>query len=529
MKSPQRFRSGLVLPAATVALGPSRAITSHLRRRYHERYHGRFRFARSVFVFDLVMFALALALIGTNVWLIRAHPSSPMRYALTFSAPPLLLAAPITLHATITEQAGRVHHHVRLAWSLPPHTEILASHPPLQNDAVFDLGELSPFETREFHLTVRLMEQPRNDQIGFRVHDDEGYLSGAATRAIVGSGLVIEMVSPTVFAPIVDADFVVRVRNTTPLAIDHATLLTHSRATASGIVIPEIHPFESRLFLITHDAFVVAREIVVQSPWMTDLARLTVLLDRPVPVPVQRPELILTPWKPGAPVIIESNASQAFHLMIIHPALSESKEDVFVMDVPAGKRKMILPTHPIADAPLSWFVIPFVEQNGERVSLGVSTGRVTSAFHLTANAHYYTDRGDQIGIGPNPPRVGEPTTYWVTWTLGPTTADLLNVSAWATLPVGVEWTGKSAVPDGGTIVMHDGVMRWMMPSRAASNVTMTASFEIRIHPSRFMKGKRMPLLGETRAWARERDSDLPLDDRAEAILSDKHVLGISEK
>ncbi len=60
-------------------------------------------------------------------------------------------------------------------------------------------------------------------------------------------------------------------------------------------------------------------------------------------------------------------------------------------------------------------------------------------------ARYYTEEGDQLGLGPLPPKVGEKTTYWIFWSINNNLNDLSDASASAILPANVFWTGKMSV------------------------------------------------------------------------------------
>lgn len=67
---------------------------------------------------------------------------------------------------------------------------------------------------------------------------------------------------------------------------------------------------------------------------------------------------------------------------------------------------------------------------------------------LESFARYTLPSGDQLGRGPLPPRVGQETKYWIFWHLSGTTNPLSQVTIVGTLPPYVSFTGRQTVSQG---------------------------------------------------------------------------------
>ncbi|MDO8499393.1 MAG: CARDB domain-containing protein [bacterium] len=67
---------------------------------------------------------------------------------------------------------------------------------------------------------------------------------------------------------------------------------------------------------------------------------------------------------------------------------------------------------------------------------------------LSAKALYYTAEGDQLGRGPLPPKAGETTKYWIFVEIYNTTNGLANTVFTTVLPAGIEFTGRQSVTIG---------------------------------------------------------------------------------
>ncbi len=74
--------------------------------------------------------------------------------------------------------------------------------------------------------------------------------------------------------------------------------------------------------------------------------------------------------------------------------------------------------------------------------------KMNSNLSVNSAAYYYGPQGDQLGIGPLPPQVDIPTTYWVIWEANNLGNDLSNFEVSADLPVNVVWLDQKSVVEG---------------------------------------------------------------------------------
>ncbi len=113
---------------------------------------------------------------------------------------------------------------------------------------------------------------------------------------------------------------------------------------------------------------------------------------------------------------------------------------------------------------------------------------------LVKDAAYYTSpQGDQLGIGPLPPIVGIPTTYWIFWEAS-SDGDFKNLVFSARLPKGVELTGNRSLLAGDfNYSSSTRQIIWKLPKLAAGSDSYRLSFEVRLTPEESQAGQVLPL------------------------------------
>lgn len=128
--------------------------------------------------------------------------------------------------------------------------------------------------------------------------------------------------------------------------------------------------------------------------------------------------------------------------------------------------------------------------------------RIATVAEMHAEARYFTDEGDQLGRGPLPPRVGQTTKYWINWWLTTAPNPIKNVTLTGRLPVGVNWTNKTNVTEGEPL-NYDPITRtvsWRAESIAVTpgNVCPCSGvgFEVAITPATDDISKALPLVVE---------------------------------
>lgn len=165
---------------------------------------------------------------------------------------------------------------------------------------------------------------------------------------------------------------------------------------------------------------------------------------------------------------------------------------------------------------------------GRPIRVDTPTTQLTVATRMTikATALYYTADGDQLGIGPLPPKVGEQTKYRVVMSIDNSTGEAEDVIVEATLPEGAEWGGRSIVTAGEAVdyLPSSRKIRWTVgkvPAYAGDDGTRVgASFEITVTPRAEDVGAPMALLEDIKVAGSDVRTGLRLTGAAEKITTD---------
>jgi len=109
--------------------------------------------------------------------------------------------------------------------------------------------------------------------------------------------------------------------------------------------------------------------------------------------------------------------------------------------------------------------------------------KINSNLTVTSAGYYYGPQGDQLGIGPIPPKVDIPTTYWVIWEANNLGNDIANFEVSADLPVNVVWLDQKSVVAG--VVTYSPVGRrilWRIDKLIQTGGNYRVSFAISLVP-----------------------------------------------
>jgi hypothetical protein len=125
--------------------------------------------------------------------------------------------------------------------------------------------------------------------------------------------------------------------------------------------------------------------------------------------------------------------------------------------------------------------------------------------------------------GPFPPRVGKDTTYTVSWTMRPVENPLSRATATAVLPLGSVWTGVT-YPSGESLTYdpQSRVVKWTvgsMPKASGTALSRTASFQVKINPTKSQIETEVDLLGETTISATDEVAGTPLSITRPALTT----------
>lgn len=126
---------------------------------------------------------------------------------------------------------------------------------------------------------------------------------------------------------------------------------------------------------------------------------------------------------------------------------------------------------------------------------------LTAHLRLSAAAYYTSPQGDQLGVGPLPPRVGQPTNYWIFWD-AKSAGDFRGLVVSAKLPLGVEPTGAQSLLAGELKYNPSNrQLIWKVPELRGPLDAYRAGFEVQFIPTANELGKTVSLLGDLQYYS----------------------------
>ncbi|NOY35647.1 MAG: hypothetical protein GXP44_01860 [bacterium] len=148
--------------------------------------------------------------------------------------------------------------------------------------------------------------------------------------------------------------------------------------------------------------------------------------------------------------------------------------------------------------------------------------KIGSRLQLAAAATHYS--GPFKNTGPMPPRVGEETTYTITWSLGNNVNDFSGVKVSAPLPSYMRWLGKIS-PSGENVSFDDvsGNIVWDAGAvPAGTGIVRPArevSFQVALDPNLSQVGSSPELIGKTSLEAKDEFTGETLKDEKSALTT----------
>jgi len=109
--------------------------------------------------------------------------------------------------------------------------------------------------------------------------------------------------------------------------------------------------------------------------------------------------------------------------------------------------------------------------------------KINSNLTVDSAAYYYGPQGDQLGIGPLPPKVDIPTTYWIIWEANNLGNDMADFEVSADLPTNAVWLDQKSVVTGD--VTYSPVSRrilWQVDELSKTGANYRASFAVSLVP-----------------------------------------------
>jgi hypothetical protein len=151
--------------------------------------------------------------------------------------------------------------------------------------------------------------------------------------------------------------------------------------------------------------------------------------------------------------------------------------------------------------------------------------RTATELGLSSAARYWGESGDQLGRGPLPPSVGQPTRIWIFWNVRNTTSAATGVRVSATLPGNVSWTGKASIPYGDPLQFDPAsrTLTWNVGAVAAypgiESPAIGAAFEVVIIPTPDQVGGAASLVSNQIVSGKDTSSELRVSGSAAGLTT----------
>lgn len=128
--------------------------------------------------------------------------------------------------------------------------------------------------------------------------------------------------------------------------------------------------------------------------------------------------------------------------------------------------------------------------------------KMLSNLQVKSAGYYYSEQGDQLGLGPIPPIVGIPTSYWIIWEVENSGNKLSDFTMSADLASGIAWNNKKSVLSGN--LFNGAVSKtiaWELDSVSEKNGVYKVSFEVTVLPDENDAGKIKNILNNIKVSA----------------------------
>lgn len=160
------------------------------------------------------------------------------------------------------------------------------------------------------------------------------------------------------------------------------------------------------------------------------------------------------------------------------------------------------------------------------VSTRTDTFTIASRATVQAAGVYFTKDGEQLGIGPLPPKVDATTKYRVFLDVANSSGEANDVVLEAMLPPNVEWTGRYSVGAGQAIdwLPSTRTVRWVIgtlsPFTNSEGEHLGASFEVALTPRAQDVGTVPRLATDISLHGKDKTTGLALHAEAESVTTD---------
>jgi hypothetical protein len=515
----------------SAGFGIARAVSHPFRHWYEKHYRPRHRFPLSVFLFDLSLLGVIIALIVVIISL-KVMPPEPPTLRLSMITSPVIALQPMALAARITPADQQSHAAVTVSWGIPSGWEVISSDPPLRADGTAYLGSIPADGDRISRIVVRPISHVGTDEtvgivITQQAHGMTQTYYGSRTLSVRSSALTADIPSAFQTDAIVPSGAIVPilVSNASDLLIPSVELRPSDSSTVAfaRIAIGDLPAYTSRIVYVpmgnlsapphlAWSVFAASREIVQQ----TFSPRVEAWTD---PIIERAPVLSATATSTSLRVRFVGGGD----LLVIPPA---STSTILSIPVITNDESISIPLviQSTQTADDRWLISPVRHGSEGMRTLGAGQlASSVSSFPFSETVLYTSPSGDQLGIGPNPPRANEETRYWVFWHVGPIQHPLRDLSITAAVGDRVKLTGNVATPDGGVSSISGSTIRWTLPAIGtdAGSAEATFGFEIAVLPKKTDIATSIELVGPAQAAARSTLSNETLSSDFSSQYSQK--------
>ncbi len=512
-------RKGTIFIGTLNIIGePTRLLWKPIQKHFERKYLGKYRHAKKLFIFDLVLLATLLALAAIAAWALFFRVTLADKMTLTVEATPTEIVSgnQVTFTVFYENRSEETISNVDLTVLLPPHFEFLRSFPKDYNprtSAVF-LGTLAPGAHGQAKVTGILWGEVGKPTIvvgslNFLSEKNQRHVKFVRTEIPVAhSVLVLSLELPSRIVAGQLIPFTLTFENTGPRDIPELSLAPQwPDGTTFVASEPPLREGQWRIGALASGA----------SGRLTGAARLsstkeaarsigflplvTLLGDTLAQSPVREERTLIpepltlhatiegaadTTVKPGADLTVIVAYENTGAVALENAAIGIEAQSSFVTNerllidaaanpalaslLPRATGTIRVPLKLIARpggagnepqknlllevTPIARYTLPDGIPVTVETQGATLTRRIETPLDLVATARYWTPEGDQIGRGPMPPVADETTKYWVFWQLLGTTNDLEHVQFQTTLPPNVEWTSRSNVTIGSPVVWN---------------------------------------------------------------------------
>jgi hypothetical protein len=145
------------------------------------------------------------------------------------------------------------------------------------------------------------------------------------------------------------------------------------------------------------------------------------------------------------------------------------------------------------------------------------TSKINSDLNLKEELRYFSEDNEPVGTGPLPPRVGETTSFRVSWTISNNLHELGNLQIELNLPKYVVWSGKERTSIG--TINYDSAANkiiWQIGRLPLTVYKADAEFSISITPQEGDRDKIIVLLPGSKVSAVDSETNANIERTTKA-------------